>query len=128
MLPIVPRFTVLAAAVLFVTVGEFALLVVVVGAVAGAAAVGRAPLVPRRYAMSSAFCALLLGKLPAAKTVFPATATGALVLAESIVCQISFPVLALNAYNVPLNVVVNKTSLASVAAPYGEDGSLSSHS
>src|SRR5690348_14352966 len=101
MLPIVPRFTVLAAAVLLVTVGEFALVDVVGGAAAGAARVGRVPLAPRRYAMSSAFCALLLGKLPAAKTVSPATATGALVLADSIVCQISFPVLALNAYSVP---------------------------
>jgi hypothetical protein len=38
------------------------------------------------------------------------------------------PVAALSAYRSPWNVVVNTTSLVTVAAPYGEDGSLVSHS
>jgi hypothetical protein len=38
------------------------------------------------------------------------------------------PVLASSAYRSPLKVVVNTTSLVTVAAPYGEDGSRVSHS
>jgi hypothetical protein len=37
------------------------------------------------------------------------------------------PVLASSAYRSPLKVVVNTTSLVTVAAPYGEDGSRVSH-
>jgi hypothetical protein len=49
--------------------------------------------------------------------VLPTTATGALVVDESAVCQSSAPVEALNAWSVPSNVVLNTTLLVIVAAP-----------
>ncbi len=67
--------------------------------------------------MISAFWPAACGKLPAVTTVSPTTATGALVPAESFVFQSSLPVVVSNAYSVPSNVVVNTTSLTTVAAP-----------
>src|SRR5215831_9712897 len=55
-------------------------------------------------------------------------ATGALVPAESGIFSRIAPVAVLSAYRSPWNVVVNTTLLVTVAAPYGEDGSLVSHS
>src|SRR5208283_1153092 len=54
--------------------------------------------------------------------------TGALVPADSGVCSRIAPVAALNAYRSPLYVVVKTTLLVTAAAPYGDEGSLSSHS
>src|ERR1022692_328197 len=54
--------------------------------------------------------------------------TGAFVPADSGVFSRIAPVVALNAYRSPLKVVVNTTLLVTAAAPYGEEGSLSSHS
>ena len=50
-------------------------------------------------------------------------ATGALLPADIGVENKTAPVLASSAYRSPLKVVVNTTSLVTVAAPYGEDGS-----
>src|SRR5271154_2304461 len=77
--------------------------------------------------MISAFWLAVCGKLPAVMTVLPITATGEFVPAESVVFHSSLPVEVSNAYRSPLNVVVNRTLFATVAAPYGEDVSLSSH-
>ena len=67
--------------------------------------------------MISAFWSRPLGRVPAVISVSPATATGALVPAESFVLQTSLPVLTLKPCSVPSKVVVNTTSLEIVAAP-----------
>src|SRR5215471_21469309 len=55
-------------------------------------------------------------------------ATGALLPAVSGVFSRIAPVAALSANRSPWNVVVNTTLLVTVAAPYGVEGSLVSHS